>query len=132
MNLVVGEGQDLVITVKNNGTLSDKYSISVTTNRPELLAIKNGIQATETLDTSDVQQINVGLNILSSGEIVTAGIKVSSGTSQTPNKIEFNQQLIVRGGVKSLPDFDVFGILQIILIASVALVSFLFNRQRIL
>ena len=122
MSLVVGEGQTLVITIKNNGTLSDTYKIEVISNDPEILIIENGEQSTQMLDTNDIQQVYVGVNALLS-EITTASVEISSDTSQNPNKIEFvpDDVFTVRGGVKSLPDFGIFGIVQIMLIAAVAL-----------
>ncbi len=126
MSLVVGEGQDLVIIVKNNGTLSDTYGISVVATDPGLLIIENGAQTTASLSTNDVQQIYVGVNVLSSEQTATADVSISSDTSQSPNKIESDQTLIVKGGLISLPDFGFFGIIQIMLIAAVVLVSFLF------
>lgn len=127
MSLVVGEGQNLLITIKNNGTLSDTYKIEVISNDPEILIIENGEQSTQTLGTNDIQQIYVGINALLS-EITTADVEISSDTSQKPNKIEFvsDPLFIVRGGVKSLPDFGFWGIVQIMLIAATVLVSFLF------
>ena len=122
MSLVVGEGQNLVITIKNNGTLSDTYKIEVISNNPEILIIENGEQSTQMLGTNDIQQVYVGVNALLS-EITTASVEISSDTSQNPNKIEFvpDDVFTVRGGVKSLPDFGIFGIVQIMLIAAVAL-----------
>lgn len=127
MSLVVGEGENLVITIKNNGTLSDTYKIEVISNDPEILIIENGEQSTQMLDTNDIQQVYVGVNALLS-EITTASVEISSDTSQDPNKIEFvpDEVFTVRGGVKSLPDFGFWGIVQIMLIAAAALVSFLF------
>lgn len=126
MSLVVGEGQDLLITVKNNGTLSDTYGINVNSNNPGILIIKRGDQTTASLSTNDVQQIYVGINVLSSEETTTAGVAISSDTSKSYTEIKFDQTLTVRGGVISLPDFGFFGIIQIMLIAMAVLVSFLF------
>jgi len=126
MSLVVGEEQNFVITVKNSGSLSDTYSMSVTTGQGEILIIENGDQTTETLDTNDIQQIYVGINVLSSEETAFAGVEISSDTSKLYTEIKSDQTLTVKGGVKSLPDFSFFGIVQIMFIAAAALVSFLF------
>ena len=126
MSLTVGEEQDLVIIVKNNGTLSDVYGITVDSNDPGLLTIENGAQTTASLSTNDVQQIYVGVNALTSEQTTTADIVISSDTSKSYTEIKSDQTLTVKGGLINLPDFGFFGIIQIMLIAAVVLVSFLF------
>ena len=126
MSSVVGEKQDLIITIKNNGTLSDTYGVTVTSNDPGFLIIENGAQTTESLSTNDVQQIYVDVNVLTSEVTTTADMSISSDTSKSYTEIKSDQTLTVRGGLKSLPDFGFFGIIQIMFIAAVAFVSFLF------
>jgi len=122
---VVGEEQNLVLTVKNNGTFSDGYTISVVSANPQLLIIENGEQSTQLLGTNDAQQIYVGVTLLSAEESVNANIVVSSNTSRDYTEIKYEQTAAIKGTDKILPDFSIFGIFQIMLIAA-ALVSFLF------
>jgi len=115
VNLVVGEKQDAVATIKNNGTLNDTYSFSFIASNPNLLKIENGVQTTQVLDSYDIQQIFFGITLLSSGQATTA---TSTITSSAVPAIRFSQQITVRGSDKSLPDIGLFGVLQIMIIAA--------------
>jgi len=122
MSPTVGDKQDLLITVKNNGTLTDSYGISVTSNQNPL-KITNGVQTTQSLDTNDVQQAYVGLTLLATGQTATANVVISS---KSQSDIQFSMSVSVKGTDKSLPEFDAFGVLQILAMAAVLLASFLF------
>jgi len=122
MSLVVGEEQDLLITVKNNGTLSDSYGISVTPTTLNLLTVADGSQITQVLGTNDVQQAHVGLTLLATGQPATANVVVSSGSQAA---IHFDMPVSVKGTEKSLPEFGAAGIMQIIAAAAL-LAIFLF------
>jgi len=124
MNPTVGDTQNLLITVKNNGTLTDNYTVSVisTGPNPNLLVVTGGAQSTQSLDTNDVQQFYVGLTLLVSGKSTTANATVRSKSQPT---IQFSMLVSVKGTDKSLPEFDAFGVLQIIAMAAL-FASFLF------
>jgi len=122
MNAVVGESQNLQISVKNNGTLSDTYDISVVSTNPTLLDVSNGEQTSQLLGTNDVQQLYSGLTLLATGQTATANVVVSSSAQPS---IQFSTPVSVKGTEKSLPEFGVLGLLQIIAAAAL-LASFLF------
>ena len=122
VGLVVGERQDLLITVKNNGTLSDSYDVTLIPQDPGLLFVENGAQTTETLDTYEIQQIDIDVTLLSSINPTSADLSVVSNVA---SNIRFDKNIRFEGTDKSLPDFGVFGIAQIMIIAAI-LVSFLF------
>jgi hypothetical protein len=122
MNPTVGDTQNLLITVKNNGTLTDSYNVSVTSADLNLLKVTGGTQYTQNLDTNDVQQFYVGLTLLVSGRLTKANATVRSNSQST---IQFSMPVSVIGTEKSLPEFDAFGVLQIIAMAAL-FASFLF------
>lgn len=122
MSLTVGDKQNLLITIENNGTLSDGYTVFVTPAYPNLLNVTGGAQSTQGLDTNDVQQIYSVLTLMTTGQTVNANVVVSSISQPA---IQFAATVPVRGTQKSLPEFDVFGLLQIMLISAL-FASFLF------
>lgn len=124
----VGDETNLAITIKNNGTLSDSYKIKIVSSNPDRLLVENGDQTTSILGTNYIQQIYSKLIMLTT-QSASATVQVSSELSELYQKISFQGALSMKGGVVSLPDFDVFGMVQIILLSSLVLVSFLFSKS---
>ncbi|MCX6821121.1 MAG: LamG domain-containing protein [Candidatus Aenigmarchaeota archaeon] len=122
MNPTLGEQENLLITIKNNGTLTDTYSVSVTPTNPNLVMVTDGSQTTESLNNNDVQQIYAKLTLLVSRQSTTVNVVVSSVSQPS---IQFSVPVSVRGTDKSLPEFDAYGLVQLVLLAAV-LASFLF------
>jgi hypothetical protein len=120
MATTVGDELDFLLTIKNNGTFTDSYNIDVTTS-DQILQIENEYQTTQGLDTNDVQQIHVEMLLLSTGS-ANAQVQVSSDSDPA---IYYLVTIPVRGTQKSLPEFDAWGLLQLVL-AAAALASFLF------
>lgn len=124
----VGEAVNFVVTIKNNGTLSDSYKVEISSSNPDRLVVENGEQTTKELAKNGIHQVYSEMTMLTT-QSANANIEISSELSEAYSKISFEGQLNVKGGVVSLPDFDVFGILQIMLLSSLVLVSFLFYKS---
>jgi len=122
MSPTLGEQENLLITIKNNGTLTDTYSVSVTPTSPNMLTVTGGSQTTESLNNNDIQQMYAKLTLLVSRQSTTANVVVSSVSQPS---IQFSVPVSVRGTDRSLPDFDVYGLVQLVLLTAV-LASFLF------
>jgi hypothetical protein len=122
MSLTLGEQENLLITIKNTGTFTGTYSVSVTPTNPNMLTVAGGSQTTDSLNNNDVQQLYAKLTLLVSRQTTTANVVVSSVSQPA---IHFSFPVSVRGTDQSLPEFDVYGLVQLVLLAAV-LASFLF------
>jgi hypothetical protein len=125
LGMVVGEKQELALTVRNYGMLNDSYSLNVSSSDPRL-RIEAGIQHTRLLKTDEVQRVVSGTTMMMSGATLFSDITVNSTVLE---KIHFNQRLTVRGSEKSLPDIDAFGIVQIIMISGIV-VNFIIYAKK--
>jgi len=121
---VIGEEQTVGIMVTNNGLLTDSYSVGAVPLDPWVL-VKDGDQTTQPLDTNYRERVYVGITLLSAEQLGTVMLTVNSTISNSYEVIFFDGNINVRGSYKSLPDFGLFGIFQIMIIAAI-LVSFLF------
>jgi hypothetical protein len=119
---VVGEEQEVLITVRNYGELNDSYLLNLSSSDSKL-NITGGVQRTLVMRTNEVQQMIVRLRLLSAGTSINANY-VSNSTVIKP--IHYDQTLVVRGSSKSLPDFDALGIVEILTL-SLAVMVFLFK-----
>jgi hypothetical protein len=129
ISAVVGGKYNIIITVKNNGTLTDAYTMNIVSSNSQVFSIENGAQATQMINQNTHEQMYVDSLMVSSEEVVDVTLTVTSNTSRdyvpSYGAITHTQIIPVLGSDKSLPDFGLLGLLQIMLVAAV-LVSFLF------
>ena len=127
ITVVVGDKYGVGITVMNNGTLTDGYNITLVSSNSEVLFIQDGKHTIETLDQGRNERFYIDTVVMSSEVSADAYLTVESKASidHGPSTINYQKTIPAWGSDKSLPDFGVFGLLQIMLAAAV-LVSFLF------
>lgn len=143
----VGKPIDMPIYVQNLGLLPDSYNVTVVYSggglNPDVIRIDNAVSQTGELDNLEIGKTSARLTLLSSTPgSITLRVYVMSITDSLYNptstctadlecsylgsdyecmlgKCARYTDVILRAGMASLPDFGWFGLLQIILIASV-------------
>jgi hypothetical protein len=145
LSLTVNSQADMPIYVQNLGLLQDKYNVTVVLQgpNPNVISVDNSPGQTEQLSIFQIGQTTAKLTLQSaSGGSITLRVYVMSNNDANCNPVsactiqsecsylegKFDcfsgkcakyTELVVRTGMASLPDFGWFGLLQIILIASI-------------
>jgi len=117
--VTVGQDVALPVTIKNIGLFTDSYQVNVTPNN--LIYMPYTSLTTETLygiPLINAQQLLFNMKVLA---ITDTPIGILVTANSTSNSTYGKQVFIqLKSGSASLPEFDVFGVLQIILLASMA------------
>lgn len=115
----VGRPFDLQINLKNAGLFNDTYRINFTQSSP-IIYIENSLRSSETMKGSpDYDTGYVKSRIIASASTGNpAGILILVNSTEKPD-ISKELYVEIKAGYLSLPEYDWFGLLQIILIAAV-------------
>jgi hypothetical protein len=147
ISISIGNPIDLPIFVQNLGLLPDTYNVTVAYSgqgtNPNIIKIENSQSQTKLLYTNEIDRTTSRLQLISSTTgSITLGIYVLSNNDAkyNPSSTCINsatcsylgsdstcfsgrcvkyKEIIVKTGMASMPDFGWFGLLQIILIASI-------------
>ncbi len=120
VSMTVGDQTPLEIEVKNLGILTDSYSFDLSSTEPTLLQVSRGQSTISNVPADNMDSKTADMFLLSTQQIVEAELAFSSMTAPEI-KITPDKRIRVGGGMKSLPDFGLLGIVQIIAIAALLL-----------
>jgi len=118
-SVTVGQEFTLPVTVRNSGLFTDSYQVNI--SQHNLIFVPYPSQNTQSLiglPLSDTQQLLFSMKVLAISETpIGMLVTANSTTNITHGKAVFIQ---LKAGSASLPEFDVYGVIQIILLASIA------------
>jgi hypothetical protein len=125
LRAIVGEEIDLRVIVKNFGLLVDSYVVNVTSPSP-LISIHPSTAVTTigplTGDYMLVSESGYTLaKLIPLSSIGTATLRIAVNSTTVPF-IGIERWLTIKSGTASLSEFDVFGVVQIIILATLVLV----------
>jgi hypothetical protein len=143
IEITVGKSFILPIDVKNFGLLKSNFTVNTTALKPEIASIDNSVTATETLGYGQIGRVYPRITLLYS-DALTLKILAKSGIEPVPNfdtSCSVNSDcshygsaecmnnrcwkrldVQISAGNASLPEFDITGVIQILLLAALALV----------
>jgi len=121
--LTAGDEFPLELVVKNLGILTDSYSVAVRSLASNLI-VSDGQATITNIKANETGRMRSVLLLLSTVEAANAKVNVTSIISP---QINLTKTILVQSGMKSLPEFNWFGMMQIMFLAAVIL-AFKFKR----
>lgn len=121
VSVLLGDAYSFAFTIKNTGTLTESYDISMITDNEESLIIYEPNQNTENLTTNAAQKIYTDITLLNADTNVDLIVTV---TPDTYPDIQSTNVVTVKGNRQNLPEFGRYGILGV-LAGSIVILSFL-------
>lgn len=113
----VGKTINLPVYVKNNGLLEDNYSVSITSDSANVF-IENPSFTIGPVKYGEVKNLFSKVTFLVAADS-SMTITVSSTISPS---VSWSKMLKIKSGIASLPDFDFFGVVQIMIMVFVLLI----------
>ncbi len=127
----VGRTQEVPVTVKNIGLLADNYSINVTAIQPNLVYVVHGYGLTDNLFGNYYNGINQSKTMPASLKVLTNILATNVNiTVKSKFGVSESKEIIIRSEDASLPEFDSYGILQIMIISLLVVGSKFYLRKK--
>jgi len=114
----VGKTVSLPVYVKNNGVLEDSYTVSTTSDPANNVFIENPSFTIGPVKYGEVKSLSLKITFLVAADS-NMTITVNSTTSPSVN---WSKTLQIKGGLASMPEFDFFGVIQIMVLVFVLLI----------
>lgn len=123
---VVGEKNEIAVSITNMGMLEDLYNITAVA-KDSRSRVSDTFQMTSLVGTNGIERAYVGYILTTSEQQSIVEISVRSNSSSYPpeNNVTFQKDVNLRGSDKSLPGIGSWEILQILILSSLMLVTFL-------
>lgn len=117
--VTVGQSFPLQINTKNNGLLTDNYTVSieVAPAHKQFVSIEQNESKIINVKTGEVGSGYARLTVLAS----VTSITITSRSKSEISGIVASQDIIIKSGAHSMPEFDFYSLIQIILISSLIL-----------
>ncbi len=119
----VGEATELRVQITNVGSTSDQYTVTFTSNLPNTVDISNPTITTETVPSNGNTFASTLLRPLIDGDNIISVTVASTADSSMSEVVT----IPMRSAKFSLPEFGLFGLIQIIILASI--VFFVYQKR---
>jgi hypothetical protein len=128
-SLTVGQQVPLKVTVQNNGLFVDNYTVNATSLQPYIFISgqKSSVQSTGTLKGNSTNEIGSVIFQVQPQATFGQGSAIDIWVNSTDNSTICSYPCPIRiqfsAGLASLPDFTIFGIIQIFILAALVLLA---------
>jgi hypothetical protein len=127
----VGRTQEIPITVKNIGLLTDNYSINVTAIQPNLVYVVHGYGTTGNLFGDYYNGINQSKTIPAELKVLSNILSTNVNiTVKSQFGVDESKEIIIMSEESSLPEFDFYGIFQIVILTMLVVGSKFYLRKK--